>query len=87
MIQPQRVPVQVGDELHLRDQDYRYGFGPMRLRVTAVGERLQLPDGPWARVRGVTLTSTGEEIAEREALVRLDTVGIWLRRKPASGTT
>ena len=27
-------PVNVGDELHLRDQDYRYGSGPLVLRVT-----------------------------------------------------
>jgi hypothetical protein len=28
-------PVGVGDVLHLREPDYRYGAGDLRLRVTA----------------------------------------------------
>jgi hypothetical protein len=82
MTQPKRVPVNVGDELHLRDEDYRYGVGPLRLRVLAVGKAQQLQDRPWIIVRGTVLGRGNRELGEREALVRLATDGLWLRKQP-----
>jgi hypothetical protein len=84
MSQPRPVPLSVGDELHLRDEDYRYGAGPLRLRVTAVLDVQRLPDGPWLWVRGVVLTSDGQERHEREALVRLAVLTARVRRKPST---
>ena len=84
MSQQRRVPVSVGDELRLRDEDYRYGVGPLRLRVSAVHEVQQLQDGPWLRVRGTVLSSDGRELNERETVVRLATMTVWLRRKPSA---
>jgi hypothetical protein len=82
--QPKRVPVSVGDELHLRDEDYRYGVGPLRLRVAAVHEVQTLSDGAWLRVAGTVLSKEDRELREREALVRLASVGLWLKKRPTA---
>jgi hypothetical protein len=64
-------PVRPGQVLHLKDEDYQYGRGPMTLRVTAILGILQLSDGPWVNVRGIPLGRNGYEYDERQALVRV----------------
>ena len=66
-----RVPAP-GDVLHLGDEDYRFGVGPLILRVTEVLQMQRLSDGPWLAVRGVTITWDGRDGDERQVLVRLD---------------
>jgi len=79
--QPKRGPVSVGDELHLRDEDYRYGVGPLRLRVSKMHEIQTLQDGAWLRVAGTVLSKDSQPLGEREALVRLASVGLWLKKR------
>jgi hypothetical protein len=56
----------------LDERDYRYGTGPLRLRVVAVDHAGAVPfDGePWLPVRGVRLRSDGTEIGPVQVLVR-----------------
>jgi hypothetical protein len=67
-----------GVVLHLGEEDYRFGVGPLVLRVTEVLEMQRLSDGPWVAVRGVTITWDGRDGDERQVLVRLDAI---LRRR------
>jgi hypothetical protein len=60
--------VRVGDVLHLREADYRYGAGPLVLRVTAVAD--QQCDPEWVTLRGVEIRWTGAPGDERTTQVR-----------------
>ena len=61
--------VTVGDVLHLRDQDYRYGTGHLILRVTALHHVRRCADGPWVFLRGTALAADGTELDQRDVLV------------------
>jgi hypothetical protein len=76
------LQVRAGDVIHMSEQDYCYGFGPLTLRVTAVRGTWQRADGPWAVVDGIPLLGEGREGPERYALIRI--AGI--RRPPKWGT-
>jgi hypothetical protein len=65
------IPVSVGDVLELAEQDYRFGVGPLTLRVTALLHVLPLPDGPWLYLRGVPIRWDGRHDEPRQVLVRL----------------
>jgi hypothetical protein len=73
-------PVAAGDVLQLRDEDYRYGRGPLTLRVSAVHTVQRLADGPWVFLRGTELAPDGRELAQRDVLVRVAAL-----RRPAGG--
>ncbi|MEV4515986.1 hypothetical protein AB0K00_44390 [Dactylosporangium sp. NPDC049525] len=56
----------------LDERDYRYGAGPLRLRVEAVDRSGAIAfDGePWLPVRGVRLRRDGTEVGPVQVLVR-----------------
>jgi hypothetical protein len=64
-------PVRVGQVLTLAENDYRFGLGPLTIRVTALIHVQQLADGPWLYLRGVTIRWNGTDGEVRQVLVRL----------------
>jgi hypothetical protein len=62
-------PPAVGDLLFLKESEYKPGVGPLRLRVTAVGEFERHEDGPWLNLRGVDVYPDGSPITGRERYV------------------
>ncbi|WP_433221476.1 hypothetical protein ACQP00_20735 [Dactylosporangium sp. CS-047395] len=64
------VPVGVGEVLVLRETDYRYGTGELRLRVTAAPT--QSPDPHWMTVSGVELRWNDQPGVEREVSVPVE---------------
>jgi hypothetical protein len=56
----------------LDECDYRYGTGPLRLRVEAVDRSgaVTLDGETWLPVRGVRLRSDGTEVGPVQVLVR-----------------
>jgi hypothetical protein len=67
----------VGDVLRLAERDYRYGTGPLLLRITAIGVTRQESNGLWLEVRGHEVRWNGEaDPRERHALVRLEAARI-----------
>jgi hypothetical protein len=73
MTTPMKPPVNVGDVIHVGEPDYKFGVGPLHLRVTDVGGVEREADGPWVNLRGVELWSDGREKKSepRWALVRV----------------
>src|SRR2546430_17683657 len=65
------VPVNIGDILNLRDDEYRYGRGPLALRVLDIHSVRRLPDGPWVFLRGMRLDARGRDVEQRDVLVSL----------------
>jgi hypothetical protein len=74
-----RLPVR-GDILRLGDEDYKFGRGPLTLRVMLVHEVRQMTDGPWLFLRGTSLRADGSEIEQRDVLV---SVAALRRQRPA----
>lgn len=68
-------PVKPGDVLRLAEDDYRFGVGPLTLRVSALIHVQQLSDGPWLYLRGVTIRRDGSDGQDRQVLVRLSALG------------
>lgn len=70
MTAPDVPHVPAGTILQLDETDYRYGVGPLTLRVAAVLHVQQLADGPWVYLRGVTVRWDGRDGEQRQVLVR-----------------
>jgi hypothetical protein len=68
-------PVRIGQVLELTEDDYRFGVGPLTLRVTALLHVQRLADGPWLYLRGVTIRWDGSDGEVRQVLVRLTALG------------
>jgi hypothetical protein len=84
MSQQQSPPVKIGDIIRVGDEHYRYGVGPLILRVIEIGEVQQLDDGPWLNLRGVQVRYDGGDGDERQALVRVAALPIAARRPEES---
>lgn len=54
------------------ENDYRFGLGPLRMRVEAVDWSIpQDHDGDrWYEVDGIEMTEDGREVQRRQALVK-----------------
>jgi hypothetical protein len=78
---PMTPIIQPGQVLKIPEDRYLYGVGELRLRVTDVGRVQRMPDGDWLAVKGVQIAWNGEELREREVLVRLSAA---TKRRPAS---
>lgn len=54
------------------ESDYRFGAGPLRMRVERVdwNRPVHYDNDSWYEVDGVEVTSDGREIGRRQALVR-----------------
>ena len=57
---------------YFAESDYRFGAGPLRIRVERVAwtEPVRYDDESWYEVEGVELTEDGREVGHRQALVR-----------------
>jgi hypothetical protein len=64
-----RCLVEVGQVLSIKEADYCYGVGDLRLRVTRVAPN-QHPDVEWIRVVGMALRPDGSDFEPRDVLVR-----------------
>jgi hypothetical protein len=73
-------PITVGDVLELAEADYRFGVGPLTLRVTALLHVQVMADGPWLYLRGIAIRPDGSDGESRQILVRLSA----LRRRQAA---
>ena len=60
-----------GDELTLRDPDYKFGVGPLSIIVEQILERVTLDGEPWVRVRGLCRRAPTDAGAVREIYVRV----------------
>lgn len=60
------------DTITLREDDYRYGAGPLTLRVERVerGRPLSIDGDNWYRVIGVQIGWNGADLDRREVLIR-----------------
>jgi hypothetical protein len=61
----------LGRVLRLSEEDYRFGLGPLTLRVTGLLHVQELADGPWVYLRGITIRGDGSDGESRQVLVRL----------------
>lgn len=68
---PDPIPVNVGDVLTLQKQDYKFGLGPITVRVVGVVRIVHLQDGPWLQVQAMQLHDNGSDWQRRFILVRL----------------
>ncbi len=86
---PARTPrLKVGDIVRAEEPDYRYGTGPLLLRVTAVGVLQPESDGAWQEIRGQQIHLNGYvEVNERFAWVRLSSITVNPPDAPISGDT
>lgn len=78
----------VGRTLQLGEDDYRFGLGPLTLRVTSIIHLQQLTDGLWLYVRGVQARPDGREGEQRQVLIRVAALpggGVWLSDSPQGG--
>ena len=64
----QPAPIKVGELLNLAEADYLYGVGAIRLRVTEVAARQNLPG--WIEVDGVEIRWDSERGDTRTVFVR-----------------
>src|SRR5215471_11734978 len=67
-------PINVGEVLDLAEEDYCYGRGRLRLRVTKVVDVQRFDDGMWVNLVGMRVFDSGTEGEERFALVRLSAI-------------
>ena len=66
------VAVAPGDVVHLREQDYQHGSGPLRLRIVCVRLDLSLwYDGQWVWLEGIEMPTTGRTGRFRQVLARV----------------
>ncbi|MFR9777720.1 hypothetical protein ACL02O_16900 [Micromonospora sp. MS34] len=66
------VAVVPGDVVHLREQDYQHGYGPLRLRIVCVRLDLSLwYDGHWVWLEGIDINPDGRAGRFRQVLTRV----------------
>jgi hypothetical protein len=61
----------VGDVVEVAEADYRYGRGPLRLKVTGVGGRFTDAGEVWLRLRGYPLAYQDSHAGEHTFDVRV----------------
>jgi hypothetical protein len=76
------VDLKPGDVIDVREPDYLYGVGQLKLRVTKIGPVRRLRDGDWLDLEGLALRPDGSQLdfQPRRALVRLSALGNRPRR-------
>jgi hypothetical protein len=66
-----RAPVGVGDVLTLPEEDYKFGRGPIAIRVLGVLRVIHLSDGAWLQVQAMQLHGSGADWQQRFLLLRI----------------
>ncbi|NES17284.1 MULTISPECIES: hypothetical protein [Micromonospora] len=70
---------EIGDVIEVDDRDYRYGTGPLILRVTRIGQRQRAADGEWLDLEGLELRPDGTQIRQQPRPVSVRLGGVRLR--------
>ncbi len=66
------MDLKIGQRIDVAENDYKFGVGRLRLRVTELLGELRLDGAVWARVRGFEICWNGTEACQdREALIRV----------------
>ncbi|WP_033345093.1 hypothetical protein [Catenuloplanes japonicus] len=65
-----RPRLRPGDELALKDTDYKFGVGPLSIVIEQILERVMLDGEPWVRVRGLCRRASTDAGAVREIYLR-----------------
>jgi hypothetical protein len=72
--------LRIGDVIEVRDdRDYRYGLGPLKLRVTRIGQREHESDGDWLDLEGLQLRQDGTQISQQPRPVSVRVRGMRLQ--------
>ena len=71
--------LKIGDVIEVNDdRDYRFGIGPLLLRVTMLGQQ-RTADGEWLDLEGLELRHDGSQISQRPRSVSVRVPGVRLR--------
>ncbi len=74
--------LKIGDVIEVSDdRDYRFGIGPLFLRVTMLGQQ-RTADGEWVDLEGLELRRDGSQISEQPRPVSVRLPGVRLRTGP-----
>ncbi|GAB7052668.1 hypothetical protein [Catenuloplanes indicus] len=66
-----RPRLRPGDELTLKEQDYKFGVGQLMIIVEQILERVTLDGELWVRVRGLCRRAPTDAGAVREIYLRV----------------
>lgn len=71
--------LKLGDVIEVDDRNYRFGIGPIILRVTMLGSQKRGIDGEWVDLEGLELRRDGSQIGQqpRPVSVRVPGVRLW----------
>lgn len=73
----------IGDVIEVMDdRDYRYGVGPLFLRVTRIGHGQCAGAGDWLDLEGLHLRQDGTQISQEPGPVSVRVRGVRLRPGP-----
>ena len=73
----------VGDVIEISDdRDYRYGVGPLFMRVTRIGQGQREADGDWLDLEGLELRQDGTQVSQQPRPVSVRVRGVRLRPGP-----
>ncbi|WP_213455258.1 hypothetical protein [Rhizomonospora bruguierae] len=71
--------LRIGDVIEVDDRDYRYGIGPLILRLTRIGQRQHTADDAWLDLEGLELRRDGTQICQQPRPVSVRVSGVRLR--------
>ena len=72
--------LKIGDVIEVADdRDYRFGIGPLFMRVTTLGEPKRGAEGEWLDLEGLELRRDGSQISQRPRSVSVRVPGVRLR--------
>lgn len=71
--------LRLGDVIEVDDRNYRFGIGPLILRVTMLGDPKRATDGEWLELEGLELRRDGTQISEQPRPVSVRVRGVRLR--------
>ena len=75
--------LKIGDVIEIgNDRDYRYGIGPLILRVTRIDQAQRGADGDWLDLEGLQLRQDGTQISQQPCPVSVRVGGVRLRPGP-----
>ena len=71
--------LKIGDVIEVSsDRDYRFGIGPLFMRVTRLGQQ-RTADGEWVDLEGLELRQDGSQISQQPRSVSVRVPGVRLR--------
>ena len=72
--------LKIGDVIEIgSDRDYRYGIGPLILRVTRIGQGQREADCDWLDLEGLQLRQDGTQFSQQPRPISVRVGGVRLR--------